>query len=119
MFLNWSYGSFLPQNGLTQLTIVFLFFWAYPLFGVMKGKKVNRRIGLGCALGAFIATFCYIFSRNAEIFGGFINLAGNGPWVLLFSSLALGVGVYQCDSEYRKEITSPSSSLPSENWPPK
>ena len=119
MFLNWSYGGFFPQNGFTQLTVFFLLFWAYPLFMILTGKQISRNIGLGCSTGSLILTLFYIFSRNTEIFGSFINLAGIGAWVFMFSSLALGVGVYQSHMENQKESNSPSNQLTSELLPPK
>ena len=119
MFLNWSYGGFFPQNGFTQLTVFFLLFWAYPLFMILTGKQISRNIGLGCSTGSLILTLFYIFSRNTEIFGSFINLAGIGAWVFMFSSLALGVGVYQSHIENQKESKSPSNQLTSELLPPK
>jgi len=103
MFLNWTYGSFFPQNGFTQLAIVLLLFWVYPVYGVLFGGNINKYFAYLCSLGSFIAIVYYIYSKNAEIFGGFMNLAGNGAWVFLFSTLMLGIGVFQCDCEYRKQ----------------
>jgi hypothetical protein len=118
MFFNWSYGSFFPQNGFTQLTIFLICFWAYPLFKLIGGNKINKKIGLGCASAALIAVSLYIFSKNAEIFGGFINLAGIGPWIFLFSSLALRMGIYQYDLEFQKKLNVDSNSNTTELLPP-
>jgi hypothetical protein len=118
MFLNWSYGSFFPQNGFTQLTIFLLCFWVYPLFRLVSGKKINRNIGMGCSFVALVLVSFYIYSKNVEIFGGFMNLAGIGPWIFLLSSLALGAGVYQSDLEYQKKFNSDPNSNVSKLLPP-
>jgi len=102
MFLNWTYGSFFPQNGFTQLAIVLLLFWAYPMYGILSGNNINKYLAYICPLGAFIVIVCYIYSKNAEIFGSFMNLAGNGAWIFLFSTLVLGIGIFQRDWEHRQ-----------------
>ena len=104
MFLSWSYGSFFPQNGFSQLTVILLLFWAYPLAAVLFEKKINRNLGLGCSLAPLIAALCYIYSKNAEIFGSFMNLAGTGAWTFLFASIALGIGVYQYIVEFNEQF---------------
>lgn len=119
MFLNWSYGSFFPQNGFTQLTVVLLLFWAYPLIAILLGKKINISIGFGCSLGPFITTLFYIYSKNAEIFGGFMNLAGMGAWIFLFSCVALGLGMFQCALNIQEQVDPASTSSASEKLPPK
>ena len=118
MFLNWSHGSFFPQNGFTQLAIFLLCPWAYPLFKLVSEKKINRNIGLGCSFAPLAAVSLYIYSKNVEIFGEFMNLAGVGPWIFLFSCLVLGVGVYQYDLEYQKQFNLGSNSSAPELLPP-
>jgi hypothetical protein len=118
MFLDWSYGGFFPQNGFTQLTIFLLSLWAYPIFKIISGKKIKRSIGFGFSFAASIAALTYIFSKNMEIFGGFINLAGIGAWIFLFSSLGLGYGVYKNDLEYQAQYTSSLNPKATELLPP-
>ena len=90
------------QNGFTQLAIVLLLFWAYPMYGILSGNNINKYLAYICPLGAFIVIVCYIYSKNAEIFGSFMNLAGNGAWIFLFSTLVLGIGIFQRDWEHRQ-----------------
>lgn len=113
MFLKWVDLRIVSANGFSQGTFLFLGVFVYPVLMLLQQRPINRNIGVGCAVGGIVLALGYYLSSFEEIMGRTVVVAGSGPWVFLFASIALLVGVLK----YEPVATAPAASEESKQEP--
>ena len=97
LLMKWVDLGVFSQNGFAQQGYFLLPCWIYPLFVLLKGKKMNVFGGIIPSVIAIIIMIAFISSKgiNEEIFGDVVNVnvAAAGAWLFLFSTIALLIGV--------------------------
>ena len=97
LLMKWVDLGVFSQNGFAQQGYFLLPCWIYPLFVLLKGKKMNVFGGIIPSVIAIIIMIAFISSKgiNEEIFGDVVNVnvAAAGAWLFLFASVALLIGV--------------------------
>jgi len=97
LLMKWVDLGVFSQNGFAQQGYFLLVCWIYPLFVLLKDKKMNVFGGMISSVIAIVVMIVYISSKgiNEEIFGEVIdvNVAAAGAWLFLFASVALLIGV--------------------------
>ncbi len=93
MFMTWVDIGIAQKNGFDQQAFLLLVFWIYPVFRLLKNKRINGVSGLLSSIASVILTIGYIDSKSGELINRTVNFSGTGVWVFLFASIALGVGI--------------------------
>lgn len=122
LFLRWvDWGvAHLSETGLEVKGYIFLVFWVYPLYLVLKRRYMNRLVGFSCSLLSFVFPIMYTFLFLEPIISKPINSDpiipldlprfpdlhgpipifdrlgfGFGLWLYLLASLLLAFGIYK------------------------
>jgi hypothetical protein len=66
---------------------------------VLKERAIRKSIAYTCSGVAIFLTFCYIASKQIDLFGESTNASAIGAYVFLFSSAALLFGIYRMDRD--------------------
>lgn len=69
-----------------------LVLFLYPIITILKGKPMNRIIGIVCGAIGTLFMIYFISSKSANLFGTSINASGLGTYVCVVSLIALSVG---------------------------
>ena len=93
MFMKWVDIGFAYQTGFQQGTVILLLLWIYPVFMAVKQTPISKFWGVLMAVASVVATIAYMASKQVDVFGEQLLLAGTGAWLYLFVSIALFVGV--------------------------
>ena len=95
MFFNWVDVGMVSQTGFGQTAYLLLLFWIYPVFGILKNKKLNFLGECACSLGSTICALVYIYGKQEELMGRTISGASTGAYLFLFASLSFTFAVFK------------------------
>jgi hypothetical protein len=103
LFMNWVDVTILTQNGFVQQGYLLLPCWIYPLYVLLKSKKINFVGGIVSSGVSILFMIFYISSKTMSdtIMGHDVsmNVAATGAWVFLFASIMLLIGVLKYSPE--------------------
>lgn len=111
LFLPWADLGIFSVSGFQQDGYLFLLFFLYPIYKVLKNQKINKVIGLIFSVVVFIMSIIFFVSKNVDLFGSTVNAAGMGLYVFIISTIMLIIGVIKYskieeDIETESEIIS-------------
>lgn len=89
MFLPWAYWGFSVGLGITDISVLFLGVYAYPLWMLLRAQRPNVYANLGCGAGGAVLA---VFYMTGYVKTGLFRGAAVGGVVFLLASLALIVG---------------------------
>jgi hypothetical protein len=93
LLMNWVDIGIASQSGMTQGAFLFLGLWVYPVLMLLKNTAIDQSGGLACSITSVLGTMGYISSKQVDVFGEIINVAGDGAYLFLLASIALVVGI--------------------------
>ncbi|MEO4053002.1 hypothetical protein [Solibacillus sp. CAU 1738] len=94
LFFAWIDIGFASASGFQQQGYIFLIFFIYPVYCIIKNIHINKIGGLLSAGLAILAILAFMKSKSGDFFGETINVAGTGMYVFLIASVLLAVGVF-------------------------
>lgn len=111
LFMNWMEVAFMHETGFALCGYYFLICWLYPLFVLLKDKKINLIGGIISAIISIIIMIGYIIANVNDvemyrnIFGemAVINSPAAGAWLFLFASILLFIGVLTYAPTFEKK----------------
>jgi len=103
LFMDWVDITIMTQNGFVQQGYLLLICWIYPLYVLLKNKKINLVGGIVSSGISILFMIVYISSKTMSdtIMGQDVsmNVAASGAWVFLFASISLLIGVLRYSPE--------------------
>ncbi|WP_100065430.1 hypothetical protein [Miniphocaeibacter massiliensis] len=73
---------------------MFLVLFIFPVYKIVTNSEYNNIVGIVLGILAIIGIFVFILSKNVDLMGTKVNLAGSGMYLFLFSSIGFTVGNY-------------------------
>lgn len=99
LFMSWVDLGILRASGFQQQGYIFLVFYIYPVFTLLKEKPINKIGGIISSLLAVILTFMFMLSKSVDVFGETVNGAGVGIYLFILASIGLVIGVVKYEAE--------------------
>ncbi|HQZ68013.1 MAG TPA: DUF4339 domain-containing protein [Planctomycetaceae bacterium] len=95
MLMKWVDVGITSANGFTQGTFIFLGFFIYPVWKLLKQKPIRLYGGVGSAAGGMLCTMVYMSERTVSFGGRSASLFGAGAVFFFLACGALAFGVYK------------------------
>ena len=93
LLLPWIDVGIATRAGLTQVSILLLGFYVYPMLMLLQKQPIHKGAGIACGALAIVGTLWWILHYRADVFGQTIDASGIGSKIFLLASIALTVGV--------------------------
>lgn len=110
-FFTWIDAGILSENGFQQQGYIFLVFFVYPVFRVLRRRSIRLFSGYGSGIGGSVSIIAYMVSKSGNILGERVNLASTGMYIFLISTLLLIAGVYVSRKEDATSSVAEASPL--------
>lgn len=95
MLMKWVDVGIASANGFSQGTFMFLGFFVYPVWKLLKQKPINLYGGIGCAAGGMLFTAVYMSEKTVSFGQRSASLFGAGAVFFFLACGALAFGVYK------------------------
>jgi len=100
----WVEFGILSSNGFSQTSGLFMLLFIYPFYNAITDKKINKIIGVICAILAIFFGLGFVGSKQDELFGRPFNASGSGVYLFIFCAVVLIFGVIKMNNAKLKEI---------------
>ncbi|QST01195.1 hypothetical protein IMZ31_06435 [Pontibacillus sp. ALD_SL1] len=110
-FFAWVDAGILSENGFQQQGYIFLVFFVYPVFQVIRRGSIRLLTGYGSAIGGSVSIIAYMISKSGNISGERVNLASTGMYIFLISTFLLIAGIYLSRKEDATSSVTDASPL--------
>lgn len=110
-FFTWVDVGILSENGFQQQGYMFLVFFVYPVFQVIRRRSIRLLTGYGSAIGGSISIIAYMLSKSGIILGERVNLASTGMYIFLIATFLLIAGIYLSRKEDATSSVTDASPL--------
>lgn len=94
-FFKWVDAGYVSQNGFSQGAVFFILLFLYPLWIVLREKRMNKVVGNLMAIVAIILTMIYVMSKTVNVLGSTFNAASSGPYLFMAACGLLILGIHK------------------------
>jgi hypothetical protein len=100
LFMSWVDLGIVSASGFQQDGYLFLIFYIYPIYKLLKEKPMKKVLGLISSILAVIIGIIFMLSKSVDVFGTTVNGAGTGLYVFIIASIMLTVGIVKYDTNH-------------------
>lgn len=93
LFMTWVDIRITKLSGFQQKGYLVLILYIYPVYKVLKGRNLNKVVGIICGGIAVIGMIAFLLSKSVNVFGTTVNAASTGMYVNILASVILIIGV--------------------------
>ncbi len=95
LFMSWVDLGFVSASGFQQDGYLFLIFYIYPVYKLLRDRPMKRVLGLLSSMLAVVTAIAFLLSKSVDVFGTTVNGAGAGLYLFVIASVLLTVGVFK------------------------
>lgn len=103
LFMPWVDMGFAKTSGFQQQGFIFLIFFIYPVYKILKGEKYNKIIGITLGILSIVLSIMYNKSKTVDFFGETANFSGTGMYIFIFAAIGFTIGNALVKGTIKKE----------------
>ena len=93
LLLPWIDVGIATRMGLTQVSLLLIGFYVYPVLMLLQKQPIHKGAGIACGGLAIAGTLWWILHHRSSVFGQTMDVSGFGSKLFLLASIAFTVGV--------------------------